>query len=148
MTTGVLLAKDYVTLRLTGRRCIDPSDASGTNAYDQIAGVWSDEMLAAADIDGALLPEILPSASVAAGITPEVARLTGLREGTPTVGEPSSTRPTPWARPSWAAWPSASSTTGTWPAHSPRSTRSSSLTTPATCRRRRAMRASPTCARA
>ncbi len=83
--TGVLLAKDYVTLRLTGRRCIDPSDASGTNAYDQISGEWSDEMLDAAGIDRSLLPEILPSASVAGRVTREAASSTGLCEGTPVV---------------------------------------------------------------
>ena len=36
--TGFLVAKDYLTLRLTGRRCTDPSDAAGTNAWDQVAG--------------------------------------------------------------------------------------------------------------
>ena len=56
--TGVLVAKDSLTLRLTGRRCTDPSDASGTNAWDQVAGAWSDEMLAAGDIDAGLLPEV------------------------------------------------------------------------------------------
>ena len=84
-TTCVLQAKDYVTLRLTGRRGIDPSDASGTNAYDQRAGDWSDEMLAVAGIERALLPEILPSASVAGGLTKEAAKASGLREGTPVV---------------------------------------------------------------
>jgi xylulokinase len=84
-TTGVLLAKDYVTLQLTGRRSIDPSDASGTNAYDQVAGTWSDELLDVAGIDRALLPEILPSASVVGGVTAAAARRTGLREGTPVV---------------------------------------------------------------
>ena len=84
-TSCVLQAKDYVTLRLTGRRCIDPSDASGTNAYDQHAGGWSDELLEAAGIKPALLPEILPSASVAGGVTRAAAQAAGLREGTPVV---------------------------------------------------------------
>lgn len=84
-TSCVLQAKDYVTLRLTGRRCIDPSDASGTNAYDQRTGDWSDELLAAAAVDRGVLPDILPSASVAGGVTPAAARATGLREGTPVV---------------------------------------------------------------
>ena len=66
--TGVLVAKDALTLRLTGRRCTDPSDASGTNAWDQAAGAWSDEMLAAGGIDAGLLPEVVPSATVAGGI--------------------------------------------------------------------------------
>jgi xylulokinase len=84
-TTCVLQAKDYITLRATGRRCTDPSDASGTNAYDQRRGDWSDELLLAAGIARELLPQILPSASVAGGLTPGAARETGLREGTPVV---------------------------------------------------------------
>ena len=84
-TTCVLQAKDYITLRATGRRCTDPSDASGTNAYDQRTGAWSDELLAAAGIARGLLPDILPSASVAGGVTPGAASATGLREGTPVV---------------------------------------------------------------
>lgn len=84
-TTGVVLAKDYVTLRLTGRRCIDPSDASGTNAYDQVAGTWSPELLEAADLDPTLLPEVVPSATVAGGVRAEVAEQVGLRAGTPVV---------------------------------------------------------------
>jgi xylulokinase len=84
-TSVVLQAKDYVTLRLTGRRCTDPSDASGTNAYDQHSGAWSDELLAAAGVDRAVLPEILPSASVAGGLTEEAAAASGLRAGTPVV---------------------------------------------------------------
>ncbi|MGD8683958.1 MAG: xylulokinase [Chloroflexota bacterium] len=84
-TSVVLQAKDYLTLRLTGRRCIDPSDASGTNAYDQLSGEWSDELLDAAGIDRGLMPEIVPSASVAGGLTRAAAAATGLLEGTPVV---------------------------------------------------------------
>ena len=84
-TTGLLVAKDYLTLRLTGRRCIDPSDAAGTNAWDQGAGAWSDEMLAAGGIDPALLPEVMPSATIAGGLRPGAASACGLQEGTPVV---------------------------------------------------------------
>ena len=83
--TGALLAKDYITLRLTGRRVIDPSYASGTLAFDQAERCWSKEMLDAAGIDEALLPEIVPSASVAGGVGGSVAAATGLRSGTPVV---------------------------------------------------------------
>jgi xylulokinase len=81
----VLQAKDFVTLQLTGRRCVDPSDASGTNAYDQRSGDWSDELLSAAGIDRSRLPEIVPSASVAGGVSAAAAATSGLREGTPVV---------------------------------------------------------------
>ena len=83
--TGILIAKDYVTLRATGRRCTDPSDATGTNAYDQRAGTWSAELLTAAQLDPALLPELLPSASIAGGLTSAAAGATGLDSGTPVV---------------------------------------------------------------
>ena len=83
--TGFLLAKDFITLRLTGRRCTDPSDASGTDAYDQRAGTWSSLLLDAAGIDAALLPEVVPSATVAGGLQAAAAAVTGLREGTPVV---------------------------------------------------------------
>jgi xylulokinase len=83
--SAILLAKDFVTLRLTGRRCTDPSDASGTNAWDQDAGTWSAELLAAAGLEAELLPEVVPSASVAGGLRADAARECGLREGTPVV---------------------------------------------------------------
>lgn len=83
--TGFLVAKDVVTLRLTGRRCIDPSDASGTNAWDQVAGAWSADVLAAAGIDVSLFPEVLPSASIAGGLRADAAAACGLAAGTPVV---------------------------------------------------------------
>ena len=82
---GILIAKDYVTMRATGRRCTDPSDATGTNAYDQRAGTWSSELLEAAELDLGLLPEILPSATVAGGLTASAAATAGLESGTPVV---------------------------------------------------------------
>jgi xylulokinase len=83
--TGVLVAKDSLTLRLTGRRCTDPSDAAGTNAWDQVAGAWSNELLAAGGIDAGLLPEVVPSATVAGGVRADAARACGLLAGTPVV---------------------------------------------------------------
>ncbi|SDJ04954.1 xylulokinase [Nonomuraea jiangxiensis] len=84
-TAHVCLAKDFVVHRLTGRLVTDPSDASGTNAYDQAAGTWSGELLAAAGLDPALLPEIVPSTSVVGTVTAAAAEVTGLRPGTPVV---------------------------------------------------------------
>jgi xylulokinase len=82
---GFLVAKDYLTLRLTGRRCIDPSDAAGTNAWDQVAGRWSVEMIEAAGVDAGLFPEVVPSATVAGGLRSEAASACGLTSGTPVV---------------------------------------------------------------
>ena len=81
----ICLAKDYVNYKLTGRLATDPSDASSTNAFDQVNGVWSTRILAAARIDAALFPEILPSTSILGEITNEASAQTGLLVGTPVV---------------------------------------------------------------
>lgn len=81
----VCLAKDFVVQRLTGTLLTDPSDASSTNAYDQERGTWSKEILAAADVDMALFPDIVPSTTVVGGMTGNAASCTGLRAGTPVV---------------------------------------------------------------
>jgi xylulokinase len=77
--------KDFVAYRLTGRLATDPSDASGMDAFDQTRGVWSDELLSAAEIDESLLPEIVPSTTVLGGVTKSAAAATGLLPGTPVV---------------------------------------------------------------
>ncbi|GLW07080.1 xylulokinase [Microtetraspora sp. NBRC 13810] len=83
--THVCLAKDFVVRELTGVLVTDPSDASGTNAYDQRTGAWSAELLAAGGLDPALFAEIVPSTTVVGGVTAEAAEHTGLRPGTPVV---------------------------------------------------------------
>ena len=44
------LAKDFIVHRLTGRLHTDPSDASGTNAYDLRAGAWSEPIIEASGL--------------------------------------------------------------------------------------------------
>lgn len=77
----VCVAKDFIVLRLTGRLATDRSDASGTNAYDQVAGTWSDEVLQAARLDRALFPEILESTQIAGTLTDAAAAALGLHTG-------------------------------------------------------------------
>lgn len=77
----VCVAKDFIVLRLTGRLATDRSDASGTNAYDQQAGTWSQEVLAAARLDPALFPEILDSTAIAGTLTADAAVALGLPTG-------------------------------------------------------------------
>lgn len=74
----VCVTKDYVNLRLTGRLATDHSDASSTAAYDLAVGDWSDELLAAADIDRALWPEVVPSTEVLGTLTTQAADALGL----------------------------------------------------------------------
>ena len=77
----VCVAKDFIVLRLTGRLATDRSDASGTNAYDQRTGTWSDEVLQAARLDPSLFPEVLESTTIAGTLTDAAAAALGLHTG-------------------------------------------------------------------
>jgi xylulokinase len=81
----VVLAKDFVVHRLTGALVTDPSDASSTNAFDQATGIWSDELISAAELDRRLFPEVVASTTVVGTVTATAAAATGLRAGTPVV---------------------------------------------------------------
>lgn len=73
-----LTAKDVILQRLTGEYVTDPSDASGTNAYDQVAGGWSGELISAAGLDAGLFPEIVESTTDLGGVRAEIAEEAGL----------------------------------------------------------------------
>lgn len=72
------VAKDFVAHRLTGRLATDRSDASATNAWDQPAGTWSAEMIAAARLDPAIFPEVLESTAILGTLTADASAATGL----------------------------------------------------------------------
>jgi xylulokinase len=81
----VLLPKDYVRLRLTGRHAMDKADGSGTMLFDLAARDWSGEMLAALGIDPAWMPPTFEGPEVTGALTAVAAAATGLRAGTPVV---------------------------------------------------------------
>jgi xylulokinase len=60
----VCLPKDYVRLRLCGSHATDVSDASGTLLLDVAARRWSEQMLAALELDPAWLGNVLESPAV------------------------------------------------------------------------------------
>src|SRR5438270_7840959 len=82
----VLLPKDYVRLRLTGDKATDVADASGTLLFDVAGRKWSHAMLAATEIDEALLPRVYESPEITGVVSSVGAAATGLRAGTPVVG--------------------------------------------------------------
>jgi xylulokinase len=82
----VLLAKDFIRYRLTGALASEPSDASGTLMFDTAHTRWSHEILDAVGLAHSIVPDIGGSSEILGRVTPEVARLTGLVEGTPVVG--------------------------------------------------------------
>ncbi|MEJ5171556.1 MAG: FGGY family carbohydrate kinase, partial [Fimbriimonadales bacterium] len=53
---SVLLPKDYIRFRLTGEKFTEVSDASGVGLFDVARRRWSEEMLAALDLDPSLFP--------------------------------------------------------------------------------------------
>ena len=82
---SVLLPKDYVRLRLTGDKATDVADASGTLLFDVAGRKWSEQMLAAAQIDAAMLPQVYESPEITGVVSSAGAEATGLRAGTPVV---------------------------------------------------------------
>lgn len=63
-TYKMLLAKDYIIYKLTGKFVTDFSDASGTNAFDLRKLCWSNEILEAAQIEEEKMPELHASTDV------------------------------------------------------------------------------------
>ena len=84
-TAYILGSKDYINFRLCGTLATDPSDASGTNAYDLNRWQWSEEIIEAAGLDLSLFPEVRSSIDVIGEVTNEAARETGLLAGTPVI---------------------------------------------------------------
>lgn len=82
----VLLPKDYVRFRLTGKRAVDVAGGSGTMLFDLAARTWSEEMLDALDIDPSMCPPTFEGTAVTGVVSAEAAAATVLREGTPVVG--------------------------------------------------------------
>ncbi len=74
-TYRMLLAKDFIICKLTGKFVTDYSDASGTNALDLKNRCWSQEILDAADIDRNKLPKLHNSTDIVANLTAEAASL-------------------------------------------------------------------------
>jgi len=69
----VLLPKDFVRLRLTGERCTDASDASGTLWLDVAERCWSETMLEATHLGIAQMPRVLEGPQVSGTLTPHSA---------------------------------------------------------------------------
>ena len=82
----ILLAKDFVRLRLTGAVATEPSDASGTLMFDPAKLHWSRELMEAVGLPPQLLPDVGGSLEVLGRVTAQAGKLTGLTPGTPVVG--------------------------------------------------------------
>lgn len=74
----ILLPKDYIRYVLTGEFATEVSDASGMQLLDVPNRCWSDEVLAALDIDKSLLGKVYESCEATGTLLPEIAKEVGL----------------------------------------------------------------------
>jgi xylulokinase len=82
---SLLVAKDFLNLRLCGQVATDPAEASGSFMADASTGQWSGPLLAALGVDRAKLPDIADSSAAIGTVGGQVAERTGLTAGTPVV---------------------------------------------------------------
>jgi xylulokinase len=82
---SLLVAKDFLNLRLCGVAATDPAEASGTFLCDAATGEWSADLLAALGVSRPKLPDIADSGAVIGTVRQDAARRTGLLAGTPVV---------------------------------------------------------------
>ncbi|WP_119393006.1 xylulokinase [Taklimakanibacter lacteus] len=80
---AVIMPKDYINLRLTGAIAMDSGDASCSFLMDPGQRTWSQPMIDRLGLDKAKLPPIREPLEILGHVTPEAARETGLRAGTP-----------------------------------------------------------------
>ena len=78
----LLLPKDYILYRLTGRLCTEVSDAAGTLLFDVEHREWSGELMERFDLNPSVLPEVLESVDVVGTVSEEAAAATGVSEET------------------------------------------------------------------
>ena len=82
----ILLPKDYIRYRLSGKYVTEVSDASGTILMDIAKRCWSHEILDGLDIDRDLLPDVYESTEITSYVSKQASSVTGLIEGTPIAG--------------------------------------------------------------
>lgn len=84
-TAYVLDCKEYILFKLTGRIAIDYVGASVYFLFDPYTKKWSEEVCQKLGIPIEKLPPAFPCTEVIGEITPEAAKQTGLKAGTPVV---------------------------------------------------------------
>ncbi len=77
-TRTLLLAKDFIQLRLSGERATEVTDAAGAWLLNEASRQWSDRALAACGIDKSLLPPLKESRDPSGVVKAELAERWGL----------------------------------------------------------------------
>lgn len=79
----ILVAKDYLKYKLTGKLMTDYAEASGTLLFDVVNETWSDKMFELFGIPREYFPDLAPSDSIMGHVSETAAQLTGIAAGTP-----------------------------------------------------------------
>ncbi|MGE0239183.1 MAG: xylulokinase [Parvibaculaceae bacterium] len=77
-TRTLLLAKDFIRLKLSGEKATDVTDAAGAWLLDEARRQWSDKALAACGIETSLLPKLMESRAASAVVKADLAARWGL----------------------------------------------------------------------
>lgn len=81
-TKWVMLPKDYIKYRLSGKVLTDYSDAAGSTAFDNVNLHWAWDLLDCLDLDRDKFPPCGPSTELAGNVTAEASQATGLSRKT------------------------------------------------------------------
>jgi xylulokinase len=81
--SAVLQPKDYICFRMTGRMVTEPTDASGTCAYDVGHGGWNYALIDELGLPRGIFPEIAPTGSVVGCVSGAASEELGLAPGIP-----------------------------------------------------------------
>jgi xylulokinase len=81
----LLLAKDYIALKLTGQLGTDVTDAIGTLLWDVDKGVWDDTLFSLCGSTSQIAPNVMDSSDLRGAVSSEASSETGLLVGTPVV---------------------------------------------------------------
>lgn len=84
-TAAFLAAGGYLGYRLTGRLAVSVSEGGLAGIFDIAALTWSDEMIAAYELDRNKLPDLIGCGEVLDCVTNEAANATSLAPGTPVI---------------------------------------------------------------
>jgi xylulokinase len=82
----ILLPKDYVRYKMTGKFAIDRADGAGTILFDLAKRDWSPEVLSALNIPVEYLPKTFEGTDVTGTLSPAAAKELGLPAGIPVFG--------------------------------------------------------------
>jgi xylulokinase len=81
----ILLPKDYIRFRLTGKYAMDKADGSGTVLFNLHERNWSAEVLASLEINPEWLPPTYEGTQFTGKVSADAAAQTGLLAGTPVI---------------------------------------------------------------